>query len=61
MNNHEIPAFRLASIIVDRLIQERLLRPDRRDLLIEKISMGRMKENDWNLEIDLAVAKESSL
>lgn len=59
MNNDEKPAFRLATIVVDRLINNGLLRPGQRNALIQKISQGQMKEYDWDLEIDRAISKDN--
>lgn len=58
MTTNETPAGRLASLVVDRLIKEGLLRPEKRDQLIAKISMAEMTEGDWDLEIDLSSGKE---
>ncbi|MBF0632855.1 MAG: hypothetical protein HQL89_17990 [Magnetococcales bacterium] len=49
------PSKQLANIILDRLIQEGLLRPEKRDQIFGKIIDGTLKEDDWSLEIELAV------
>ncbi len=54
MTTDEKPASQLATLIVDRLIKDGLLRPVKRDQLIAKVAAGEMKEGDWNLEIDLS-------
>lgn len=59
MSHDEKPAFRLAMIVVDRLIRNGLLRPDQRNVIIQKVSQGQMKESDWDREIDRAVSKEN--
>jgi len=54
------PSANLAILTVDRLIAAGLLRPDGRDALVAKIASGEMKEEDWKLEVDLAVAKATN-
>ncbi len=54
MSEVEIPSAILAARLVDRLIQAKLVRADKRDLLINKIAAGEMKVDDWKLEIELA-------
>jgi len=51
------PSQQLAALLVDRLIKEGLLRGEKRDQLAEKIASGKMREDDWRLEIDLAIEK----
>ncbi len=51
---NEIPAHQLATLVVDRLIKDGLLRSVKRDQTIAKVATGEMAEADWNLEIDLA-------
>jgi hypothetical protein len=51
------PSETLSAEVVDRLIAAGLLRANRRDALIAKISTGDMGGEDWKLEIDLAQAK----
>ncbi|MDN5874352.1 MAG: hypothetical protein L0H29_08240 [Sinobacteraceae bacterium] len=51
------PSEALSTEVVDRLIEVGLLRGDKRDALIAKIASGKMKGEDWKLEIDLADAK----
>jgi hypothetical protein len=54
MTTNEKPASQLATLVVDRLIKDGLLRPEKRDQLIAKVAAGEMKDEDWNLEIDLS-------
>lgn len=54
------PSEKLAILTVDSLIQSGLLRADKRDDLVTKVSGGTMKSEDWKLEIDLASAKDKS-
>lgn len=53
------PSATLAEETVDRLIKAGLLRADKRQALIGKISSGSMSGADWRLEIDLAQEKEA--
>ena len=54
MTVDEKPASQLATLVVDRLIKDGLLRSEKRDQLIAKVAAGEMKEGDWHLEIDLS-------
>jgi hypothetical protein len=51
------PSETLSTEVVDRLIAAGLLRANRRDALIAKITTGDMRGDDWKLEIDLAQDK----
>lgn len=53
------PSEALSTEVVDRLIEVGLLRAGKRDILITKIASGKMKGEDWKLEIDLAQADQS--
>ena len=55
----ETPSAALAAITVDRLIEQGLLRTDKRDAIIAKIASGTMKGEDWRSEIDLANLKKA--
>lgn len=57
MTDDAVPSKTLATLTVDRLIQSGLLRAEKRDTLIGKITTGSMQGEDWKLEIDLASAK----
>lgn len=52
------PSKSLSAIVVECLINNGLLRADKRDALIAKIASGNMKGDDWKLEIDLAQTKK---
>ena len=52
------PSDVLAAKIVDRLIEQKLVRPERRDAMVARIASGAIKSDDWRLEIDLATAKD---
>jgi len=58
MINAPTPSEALSAEVVDHLIKEKLLRPEKRGALLAKIASGHMKEADWKLEIDLAQRKE---
>ena len=53
------PSEALSTEVVDRLIEAGLLRADKRNALIARIASGKMKGEDWKLEIDLAQADQS--
>jgi hypothetical protein len=55
----QTPSAALASITVDRLIEQGLLRPDKREAIIAKIATGTMKGEDWRSEIDFAHLKKA--
>jgi len=53
------PSAALAALTVDRLIEQGLLRVEKRDALIAKIASGTMKGDDWRIEVELANLKEA--
>lgn len=57
MTDEKSPSAKLSIEVVDRLIAAGLVRADKRDALIQKISDGSMAGLDWKLEIELASAK----
>lgn len=57
MIDQATPSTTLATLAIDRLIASGLVRADKRDTLIGKISEGKMSSADWQLEIELAAAK----
>lgn len=57
MTDDNSPSAKLSIEVVDRLIAAGLVRSDKRDALIQKISDGSMSGLDWKLEIELASAK----
>lgn len=57
MTDEKSPSEKLATLIVDKLIESGLLRADKRDAVISKITSGQMKGLDWKNEIDFAVEK----
>lgn len=48
------PSELLSKEVVDCLIKAGLLRAEKRDALEAKIATGKMRGEDWQLEIDLA-------
>lgn len=51
------PSETLAEMVVEKLIEAKLLRPERKEAMVEKIAAGNMQADDWKLEIDLANEK----
>lgn len=51
------PSQQLTALLVNRLIEKGLLRGEKREQLADKIASGKMGEDDWKLEIDLAIEK----
>jgi hypothetical protein len=51
------PSFHLALLTVDKLVKAGLLRADRREAVVNRISAGNMTSEDWKAEIEFAVAK----
>lgn len=51
------PSFKLAFLAVDQLVKACLLRVDRREAVINRISAGNMTSEDWKAEIEFAVDK----
>jgi len=54
----DTPSGQLASRILKRLIEEKLLRPADEAKLRSKLADGKLKSEDWRLAIELAQAKE---
>jgi hypothetical protein len=57
MSDDAAPSAQLALEVADALIAVGLLRADVREKVAEQIASGKMKGNDWQSEIDLAVEK----
>jgi hypothetical protein len=58
MSQIATPSEQLAVLTVDKLILAGQLRATRRQALIAKISAGTMTTEDWQVEFELAYAKE---
>lgn len=57
MSDESVPSAQLALEVADALIAAGLLRAGVREKVAEQIASGKMKGNDWQSEIDLAVEK----
>jgi hypothetical protein len=57
LTDDKSPSERLAALTVEQLIQSGLIRAEKRDAVISKIAAGRMKGEDWRLEIELSLEK----
>jgi hypothetical protein len=58
MKQEPSPSFNLAFLTIDRLVKAGLLRADRRQALITKMSTGTMSSEDWRLEVELTKTQE---
>ncbi len=54
----DTPSGKLASRILKRLMEEKLLRPGDEAKLLSKLAEGKLKSEDWRLAIELAQGKE---
>lgn len=54
----DTPSERLASKIMDRLVESNLLAPDDRAKLLSKLAEGKVRAEDWRLAIELAPGRE---
>lgn len=52
------PSIELASRILKRLIEEKLLSQDDQAKLLSKLAGGKLTSEDWRLAIELAQGKE---
>lgn len=53
------PSQILAETVVDKLVDAGLIREVARKVIESKLASGKIKGEDWKLELELAVAKES--
>lgn len=51
-SKRETPAEALAKRIGNRMMEERLLHPERADNFLSKLVLGKLKESDWRIEIE---------
>lgn len=51
------PSDQLAGLAFDGLAEKGLLRIDRRGAVIAKLATGKMTQEDWSLELELAAAQ----
>lgn len=52
MTKRETPAEVLAKRIGNRMMEEKLLHPERADNFLSKLVLGKLKEGDWRIEIE---------
>lgn len=55
----DTPAKLLAKRIMDKFIEEKILSADDAKKMLEKLATGKLKQEDWQLPIELAGAKEA--
>lgn len=51
------PSTELATKILDRLEKEKMLSGDQRKRIAEKLTEGKMKQEDWRTAIELSMLK----
>jgi hypothetical protein len=54
----ETPSEKLALLILDRLIESKVLAPGDRAKMQSKLAEGKLTRDDWRLAIELAIDKE---
>ena len=54
----ETPSTQLAAKVLDRLMQEKLIRAEDRAKLLPKLSEGKLNDEDWRLAVELSQGKE---
>jgi hypothetical protein len=54
----ETPSVRLASQVIENLIAEGLLRESSRKTFLTKLASCKVKDEDWKLELELAIPPE---
>lgn len=54
----DTPSMKLAGLILDRLVKEKLIRADDQKKLIAKLAEGKLKTEDWRLPVELAMKEE---
>ena len=57
MSEATTPSDELAILAFDKLRDVGLLRDDRRVGIVAKLASGKMTQEDWSLELELAAAK----
>jgi hypothetical protein len=55
----DTPAKLLAKRIMDKFVEEKILSADDAKKLLDKLATGKLKQEDWQLPIELAGAKEA--
>ncbi|MCA3561864.1 MAG: hypothetical protein IOC82_12630 [Aestuariivirga sp.] len=54
----ETPSVRLAMRVIEELIAKGLLRESSRKTFLAKLASGKVKDEDWKLELELATPSE---
>lgn len=54
----DTPSKQLASKIIERLVEEKLIRPGDRAKLLSKLAEGKISAEDWRLAVELAQGKD---
>lgn len=54
----ETPSARLAKSVIEALIDDGLLRECSRNTFLAKVAAGKVKDEDWKLELELAMPSE---
>ena len=57
MSEATTPSDELAILAFDKLRDAGLLRDDRRAGIVAKLASGKMMQEDWSIELELAAAK----
>jgi hypothetical protein len=55
--NDTDPSRQLAALLVERMVDAKLLRSEKREVLIDRIAAGEMSGEDWKIEIEVAAGK----
>ena len=57
MSENQTPSDQLAELAFNGLVEKGMLRIDRRPAIIVKLATGKMTQEDWSLELELAAAR----
>jgi len=55
----DTPSKLLAKRIMDKFVEEKILSADDAKKMLDKLATGKLKQEDWQLPIELAGAKEA--
>ena len=55
----DTPAKLLAKRIMEKFVEEKILSADDAKKILDKLATGKLKQEDWQLPIELAGAKEA--
>jgi len=56
----ETPSVRLAMRVIEELIAEGILRESSAKTLLAKVASGKVKGEDWKLELELAIPSDQA-